>query len=298
MSALRAIPPEEIVKRPKMFWFGPAGSWKTTVALQFPRPYLIDTERGAENDQYRAALEKSGGVVLQTTDLDEIIREVVTLSTERHEYRTLLIDPGTVPYNDALDASARRLANEAKGLDGTEFGKHKQAADRQMKRLMTLLLNLDMNVVITSHAKTKWVKDGDKFKDAGTTFDCFAKMDYVFDVVLEAERRGRDAVIAIVRKTRVTTFPDGDEFPFSYAEIERRYGAAVLTRLTEPILMATPEQVRRITFLLDTIKVEQDVIDKWMKKADADAFSDFTQEAAAKVIGWLEAKLQPKEIAS
>ena len=50
--ALRGKKPEAVEKRMKALFFGPAGVGKTTAAIQFPAPYLIDTDRGAENDQY------------------------------------------------------------------------------------------------------------------------------------------------------------------------------------------------------------------------------------------------------
>jgi GTPase SAR1 family protein len=41
--ALRAKKPEAVEKRLKALFYGSAGVGKTTAAIQFPRPYLIDT---------------------------------------------------------------------------------------------------------------------------------------------------------------------------------------------------------------------------------------------------------------
>ncbi|HHX4254290.1 TPA: AAA family ATPase [Legionella anisa] len=56
--ALRARKPETIEKRLKVLFYGDAGVGKTTAAIQFPKPYLIDTEKGAENDQYTKSYKK------------------------------------------------------------------------------------------------------------------------------------------------------------------------------------------------------------------------------------------------
>jgi Rad3-related DNA helicase len=101
--ALRGVKPEAIQKRLKALFYGGAGVGKTTAAIQFPAPYLIDTEKGAENVQYTKLLQKAGGVVYQTTDFDELMKEVKSLLTEKHEYKTLIIDPLTILYNDLLD---------------------------------------------------------------------------------------------------------------------------------------------------------------------------------------------------
>src|ERR1700749_274250 len=103
---LRGIKPEKIEKRLKALFYGAAGAGKTTAAISFPKPYLIDTEKGAENDQYVKALKKSGGVIFQTSAFEELITEVTALLTEKHEYKTLIIDPLTILYNDLLDKAA------------------------------------------------------------------------------------------------------------------------------------------------------------------------------------------------
>src|SRR3954464_8110843 len=98
---LRARKPEAVVKRLKMFMFGPAGVGKTTAAIQFPNSYIIDGEKGSEN--YDKLIKESGSVVYQTTQMDEVIQEVKSLLTEKHEFRTLVIDPITPLFNDLLD---------------------------------------------------------------------------------------------------------------------------------------------------------------------------------------------------
>src|SRR6185312_17208467 len=104
--ALRGVKPKAIQKRLKALFYGSAGVGKTTAAIQFPQPYLIDTEKGAENTQYIKILEKNGGSIFQTSDFDDLIKEVKALLTEKHEFKTLVIDPLTTLYNDLLDKSA------------------------------------------------------------------------------------------------------------------------------------------------------------------------------------------------
>ena len=98
---LRAKKPEAVTKRLKLFMFGPAGVGKTTAAIQFPNSYIIDAERGAEN--YDKLITDSGSVIFQTNDMHDVIQEVKALLTEKHYYRTLVIDPITPLYNDLLE---------------------------------------------------------------------------------------------------------------------------------------------------------------------------------------------------
>ena len=74
-----------------MFVFGPAGVGKTTGVCQFPNAVIVDTERGT--DFYSDTINKAGSVVLQTLNPDEIREELHTLLTEKHNFKTLIIDP-------------------------------------------------------------------------------------------------------------------------------------------------------------------------------------------------------------
>lgn len=292
MAKLRAVKPTAVEKRLKMFLFGQAGVGKTMASIQFPRVYMIDTEKGAENDQYVKALEKAGGVYLFTNDLEEIISEVMALMTEKHEYRTLVIDPATVPYNAACDKAAleiQKRANDPK-IDGTEWGRHRGIADRLMKRLCALLMRLDMNVILTSHSKVKWGKVGTDFKEMGNTFDAYSKLDYLFDLLIEVEKRGADRV-GMVRKTRIEAFPEGDVFPFTYDTIADRYGRQILEREAEAVALASADQVAKLHHMTRILKVEDAEIDKWLEKANAESFAELSAVTAAQLIEWLEKKM-------
>ena len=287
---LRAKKPESIKKRLKALFYGSAGVGKTTAAIQFPKPYLIDTEKGSENDQYVKLLQKAGGVVFQTSDFDELINEVKSLLTEKHEYKTLIIDPLTTLYHDLLDKSAKERISY-KDPDGTAFGGHYGAANKRMKHLLNLLLRLDMNVIITSHAKNEY---GTNLAVLGQTFDCYKKLDYLFDIVFEIQKRGKERV-GVVKKSRLEGFPDFEQFPFSYDEIAERYGREILERDAVAEKLASPEQINRLKNLIEIFKEPEDVIQKWKDKAGAESFEEMNESIILKLISHMENKInQPK----
>src|SRR4029078_4202608 len=113
--------------------------------IQFPNSYTIDCERGTEN--YDKLVADSGSVVFQTTDIHEVIAEVKSLLPERHDFRTLVTDPLTVPYNDLLEKCELKV--------GTDFGRHYAEANKTMKRLANLIMSLGNNVVVPAHPQTQ-----------------------------------------------------------------------------------------------------------------------------------------------
>ena len=243
--ALRGKKPEDRQQRLKLLLSGPAGVGKTMASIQMPRPYLIDTERGSVH--YGDTIEQANGVVYETTSVDDAIAEVRSLMTEQHDFRTLVIDPVTVLFNEAIDEGERRK--------GTEFGRHYGYANQKFKRLCTLLTSIDMNVIVTAHEKNEY---GDEMKIVGKTFDGYKKLDYVFDLWLQLDReRGKPERYATVAKTRLIEFPDGDRFEWSYAELAKRFGDERLGKAADQVALATPEQVKRFEALLGRLSEDE-----------------------------------------
>lgn len=277
--ALRAVKPESIQKRLKCLFYGNSGVGKTTAALSFPRVYLIDTEKGAENSQYTELLSRGGGAIFQTTDFDELVAEVTSLLTEKHDFKTLVIDPLTTIYNDLLDKVASKV--------GTDFGKHYSEAGKHMKHLLTLLMRLDMNIIITSHSKNEY---GANMTVLGSTFDCYKKLDYLFDLVFEIQKRGRDRV-AVIKKSRIEHLEADTHFNFSYDELANRYGREVLERDAVAVELATDEQLERIQVLCSELKIPPEMKQKWLDKSESETFSEMPRDTIQKCIDFLNSKI-------
>ena len=271
---LRAKKPEAVEKRLKLFMYGPAGVGKTTAAIQFPNSYIIDCERGTEN--YDKLIAQSGSAVFQTTDIHEVVAEVKSLLTEKHDFRTLVIDPITPVYNDLLEKSELKV--------GSDFGRHYGEANKQMKRLANLVMALDMNVVITAHAKKEY---GQNLSVLGQTFDGWRQLDYWFDLVVELQKRGKKRM-ARVSKTRLEQFPDEDVFEWNYEAIKSRYDVKLLEKQATAVTLATSKQVDEIKELLSIVRLPEGTTDKWLAKAGVDAFEDMPAEQIAKCIDYVK----------
>lgn len=280
---LRARPPEPTEKRLKLFMFGPAGVGKTTAAIQFPQSYIIDCERGTEN--YDKLIKGSGSAVFQTTQIKEVIEEVRSLLKEKHDFRTLVIDPITPAYDDLLQLCEKKV--------GEAHGRHYGEANKEMKRLANLILALDMNVVVTAHAKVEYGANQQKL---GYTFDGWRRLDYWFDLVVELEKRSKKR-FARIAKSRLHGFPDEDSFEWSYQVIKERCAPGMLEKEARVITLATPEQIMEIKELLLVVRLPEGTTDRWFAKANADCWEDMPSEVIAKCIEYVNNR-RPQGIAS
>lgn len=278
--ALRAKKPEvKPAKRAKILISGEPGSGKTYFALSFPGVYFIDTEYGAEREQYQRKLTESGGMYLGrdhgVNTFEEVIKEVKSLTTEKHPYKTLVIDSLSHLY---VGEAARA---EEKG--GSEFGRDKKIANIPSRQLLRWIDIMEMNVILVAHTKKDWSN-----KEAvTTTFDAYDKTGYALDLWLElAEKK------IVVRKSRIETLPSGMVIKRDFEAFAELYGINTINQDAKQIVLATAEQVNRVGALIDLLNIKPEVIESNMKKMEVDGFEDMTTEQIAGIITMFESKLK------
>lgn len=275
-------------KRFKAVFYGGAGVGKTTAAIQFPKPYVIYTEDGINHDSYRKLLEKSGGVVYKTQMFEDVLQEVTSLISEKHDYKTLVIDSISVLHTNTVEQSANSLKTST-NPDGTAYNRHHTLTSKKMNRLFNLISRLDMNVIITSHAKDLY-SYGTMSSKIGVTFDCYKKIDYFFDLLFYVTRQNATTTIATVEKSRITEFQLYKDYEFSFENIAKIYGVENFERDAKPIDLATKEQVMQLRTLVNNHMVKTEIIDKWLLKAKCDDFSEMDTETIEKCIEYVHKK--------
>ena len=255
---LKAKAPEEVKPtKPKFLISGASGVGKTFFSLSFPKPYLIDAEGGATRAQYQTKLKAVGGAYLGkedgAQDFEVVIDQIKALITEKHDYKTLIIDSFSYLY--MLEAA------KAEEKMGSDSGRDKKEANKPTRQLIRWLEKLDMNIILICHSKEKWVRQGKEVASAGTTFDGYDKLEYLLD--LWVELIGKNFV---VKKSRVDSLPQGQAFPLEYSKFAELYGQGVMEAPVVPVLIATPEQVERIETLIKTLNVSNEEVEKLKKK--------------------------------
>ena len=291
MSKLKAKQPSQVQPgHTKALVFGASGVGKTWFTLTFPRPYYIDTEGGADLRHYQQRLEAAGGAYMGpqegSLDFATVIEQMQALATERHEFRTLIIDSITKLYQTTIANEAERLG------DKDAFGASKKPAIGWMRRLVNWSQKLDMNVLFVAHEVTEWGTDPKTGQRAeiGKVADVWDKLIYELDLTLQAVKRG-PARVAIVRKSRLTGFEDQAQFPLDFAEFATRYGKDFIEAAPKQITLATKDQLAEIRRLLETVKVTEQEIEKLFTKASVDRWEELTTEQAAATVAWLAKKV-------
>jgi hypothetical protein len=83
----------------------------------------------------------------------------------------------------------------------------------------------------------------------------------------------------------------GDRFPFSYAEVARRYGKEVIEKEAAPQELAAPEQVAEIERLIKTLHLTPETTAKWLDKAGAESWIEMPADALSKCIAWAKERI-------
>lgn len=292
-SKLKAREPEEVQPgHSKMLIYGPSGVGKTWFALSFPKPYYLDTEGGADLRHYQQRLKAAGGAYMGpsdgTLDFSAVLSEIQALATEKHGYKTLIIDSLTKLYQMAIALEAEKLgAKDA-------FGASKKPAIANMRRLVSWIDRLDMNVVLITHEASEWGEVNGQRSEIGKIPDVWDKVIYEIDLALQCQKRGPQRM-AVIRKSRLLGFPEAECFSLDYSEFASRYGKDFIEAEVKQLVLATEEQVQEIEDLLDSVRVEPDFMEKCLKKANADNLTELNHDQAAAIISALRRKIQPSK---
>lgn len=290
MSKLKAHDPHTAEPtKPKIVIYGASGVGKTWFALSFPGVYYIDSEGGADLAHYTDRLAKAGGKYLGpedgANDFEVIIEQAKALAIEKHKFKTLVVDSVTKPFISAVANESERLG------DRNAFGADKKPAIGAMRRLINAIHRLDMNVVFVAHEKTEWgvLKNGER-GEIGKGPDVYDKLIYELHLCLQVVKQGPQRT-AIVKKSRLLGFPEAESFELDYTKFAERYGKDIIEKTPVQIALCSPEQYDEMQRLIALLKVEAEVVEKWLTKANAESLKELNKTQAQKVIESLKSKL-------
>ncbi len=313
MSAqLRGRPVTECNQRLKLFLFAESGCGKSYFCTQFPKAYYIDCEGRIKRQLYVDHLNKNGAVVWQTDKFDDLLAEVKTLASVKHNYQTLVIDSITPIYTKLVDDCHANLLKLGRKL---RFSEEYQEANKRFKKLTDLLRVLDMNVIVTAHSKDKWEDD----KANGTTFDAYKKFDYYFEVVMEAKlekdpKKDMTYYKAVIKKSTIVSLQPNHKINFSYEEFKRLYDKELQSFTPVPVIQAEETPLKstakvhnipaaktkietlsedtksHLNFLIGELQLSNEVKTQWFDKLKVSSIEELSELKAQHEIQKIEAK--------
>lgn len=290
--ALRAKKPEFKQERFKVLLYSEPGVGKTHFCCSFPDSYYIDTENLEDNKHFVEMLRANNSDHIRLNELSDIIKEVKELLSTKHNYKTLIIDSLSFPNGALAALEAERLHNKTPSNEGTEFGANVAKGKRLTFQLGILLSRLDMNVIVTSHQKAKFLKS----EQIGDTYDINDKMEYALGSAFQMKLMGSSRR-AFIAKSRNPGFVKGTTIDFEngYEIVKNVYGEEVFKRESTAEVLATSEQLSSLNHLIQTLKYPEEETQKWLIKAGAQSFDEMNTALIQRCIDFLKEKLlQPK----
>lgn len=291
-TKLLAVAPDAVEpKKPKVLIFGPPGVGKTWVSLDFPAVYYIDTEGGADMDHYRQKLRDSGGAYLGpeqgSLDFDVVIGQMQALASEKHHYRTVVIDSVSKLWNVALTDEQESLGSR------DAFGAYKKVPTRKFASLIKWVNRLDMSVIFIAHQKEIWgLADNKQREVVGYGADAQDKLEYDLHLVLRIAKIGSKRY-AYIGKSRLPSFPEGENFDWSYQDFASRYGKDVIEKDATPIVLATEEQIKELHRLLEIVKMPDDWQAKIFKAAGIESWEEIDADKIEACFAMLKKRIEP-----
>lgn len=285
-SKLKAVDPKTAEpSKPKILIFGKPGVGKTWSSLDFPNVYYIDTEGGADMAHYTDKLKASGGVYFGVDQgalsFETILEQVEALATEKHPYKTLVIDSVSKIFSMEIAKEGERLG------DKNAYGADKKPAVAYMRRLLSWLTRIDMNVILIAHEKPEWgLNSKGQREEIGVTFDAWEKVAYELHLSLNIFKVAGQHK-ARVTKSRLQEFKDAEVFEWSYDAFANKYGRSVIEAEVKQIALITPEQLAEISELLGRVKLPANQEEKWFDAAKCDKWEAMDTEKAAAIIGYI-----------
>lgn len=287
---LRGKSPKDVKpRRAKVLIFGEGGVGKTWASLDFPDCYFVDTEGGATQPQYTKKLQEVGAMYLGPDEgageFGTVLDEVKTLATTTHDRKTIVIDSISKLHLASIAAEEEAMVVAGRDMSKT-FGAEKKPAVKATRHLIRWMDKTDMNFILIAHSKANWVGG----EVAGHTFDAYDKLRYELDLCLRIVKTG-DSRRAIVDKSRLEGFKDGDSFDWTYGDFAKRFGRAALEGDSVALTLASSEQVSELHVLLENVQTEDGWASKCLDKAGCQSWIEMDETTIQKCIDHLRGKI-------
>jgi hypothetical protein len=223
-------------------------------------------------------------------DFSEVIEQIKALATEKHTYKTLVIDSFSKLFNSEIAQSLDAMRQQKRDITNT-FGGEKKLAVSLAKTLIDWIDRLDMNVILICHEKPLYSENKKEMSVIGVTYDAWDKLDYELQLVVNITREGGTRK-ANIMKSRLAAFNYGGSIEWSYKTFADLYGRGDVEKETQVLELATPEQITQVEALLGKWAAPENWVTKTLAAAKAESFKEVDKDKMSKIIEYINNKLK------
>jgi hypothetical protein len=287
--ALRAKKPTLEPNRFRALIYGNKGVGKTHFTVSIPSVYYIDTEGALKYKRFVEMLVENKSDSIALYELEEIIKEVKDLISTKHNYKTLVIDSISFPYNLLSHLEVERLTKKSPNTEGTEFGANMAKAKRLTFHLGMLLTRLDMNVIVTAHEKTKYQKG----EEIGKEPDVNEKMGYALGTQIHLRLQGK-SIKAFIEKSRYSELKNQEliDFDNGYETIKKLFGEEVFLREAIKEELASEDQIKEARRLQELLNFPEESLQKWLISKHSHSLDEVNASDIEKLIEFFNSKIK------
>lgn len=264
---------------------GESGAGKSFFIANLRNCLIFDTDIGGGLSYAEERIRRNNSVRIEVGSYQEVADYLSKHRSELEKYNKVAIDHLTALHQEAALRHNPKLIRD--------FGAASEKAAREWRRIRELVRWGDFHLFCTAHLKGKWEEE----KMVGEQADAAKKIEGDFHIVLHVHNddSGKYPKMAKVYKwRRDPEDPRGQvphTFPLTVESFSKIHGSP-LNEQRQAVPMATPQQVEEIRRLVALVRLPEGTIRRWMAKARADDWSDFTAADLQKCIDYLRGLLE------
>lgn len=266
----------------------PSGAGKTLFGVNIGDAIHYDSDIGGGATYAKARIKANGSDLVTVNNYPELLADLRRRTAQGKLKKNIIIDHVTSLHQEAV------LRHNPEMLD--DFGRSGNKATAEWRKIREFAKTFDCNLYAFAHVKGKW-KDQ---KLVGETADGAKNIEGDVSVVLhvypQEDQNGNQIFPSIAKVKKWRRLPDDPrgavppQFPFEVDKFIEIAGDDV-TRKQEKVDVATAEQVNEIVELLDKVKIDPALLNKWHTKAGTETWGEMTKDTLQACIDYIKKQI-------
>lgn len=263
---------------------GESGSGKSFFVANLRNALIYDTDIGGGLAYADARIKRNESERVQAGSYVEILEDLV-----RRQRSGVFKNIVTLAIDHVSMLNQEAVLRHNPGME-RDFGTASDKATREWRKIREFCRNQDFNLIVTAHLKAKWENE----KAVGTQADGAKNIEGDVSIALELRRGTGYPSNAWVKKWRRDPEDERGPIPPAFMltteNFEKLAGPGMFSP-REPVKLADAKQVEKITGLLEVAKLPDGTVEKWLKKAGVESFSEMQAPTIEKCIDYIQSML-------